>query len=92
MNQSVPSSILSQDTCLGCGPGLQLGVLERQPHINVSLPLFLPPSPSLKINNKTFKKEFISHSHHSLKQTGPPFSILQLCSPEYVASDVIQAR
>ena len=30
-------------TCLGCGPGPQLGVYERQPHIDVSLALFLLP-------------------------------------------------
>ena len=38
-NQRVPSSIHSQGTCLGCGPGTQLGVHERQPQIDVSLPL-----------------------------------------------------
>ena len=37
----------SQGTCLGCGPGPQLGARESQPHIDVSLPLFLPPFPSL---------------------------------------------
>ena len=54
-NQRVASSIPSQGTCLGCGPGSQLGVLERQPHVDVSLPFFLAPFPSLKIN-KIFKK------------------------------------
>ena len=49
-NQRVASSIPSQGTCLGCGPGPQWGALERQPHTDVSLPLFLPPFPSLKIN------------------------------------------
>ena len=34
---------------LVCGPGHQSGTRERQPH-SVSLPLFLPPFPSLKIN------------------------------------------
>ena len=36
----VASLIPSQGTCLGCGPGPQLGVRERQPHIEVSLPPF----------------------------------------------------
>ena len=49
MNQRVagsnPSLIPSQDTCLGCGPGA--GAHERQPHIDVSLPFFLPPFPSV---------------------------------------------
>ena len=37
-----------QGPCLGCGPGPQLGACERQPHDDVSLPLFLPPPfPSL---------------------------------------------
>ena len=48
-NQEVACSIPSQGTCLGCGPGPQLGVCERQ-LIDVSLPFFLPPFPSLKIN------------------------------------------
>ena len=42
VNGKVTGSIPSQDTCLGCGSGPQLGVCERQP-VNVSLPL----SPSL---------------------------------------------
>ena len=45
-NQRV-TSIPSQGTCLGCRPGRLWGVHKRQPHIDVSLPLFLPPSPSL---------------------------------------------
>ena len=44
-NQRVTGSILSQDTCLGCRPGPQEGVHERQPHIDVFLSLFLPASP-----------------------------------------------
>ena len=44
--QKVASSIPSQGTCLGCGPGPQLGACERQ-LIDVSLALFLPPFPSL---------------------------------------------
>ena len=47
-------------------PGLQAGpwwgVHERQPHINISLPLFLPPFPCLKIN----KISFLSHFQKSL--------------------------
>ena len=35
-NQRVTSLILSQDTRLGCRPGPQLGVLEREPHIDIS--------------------------------------------------------
>ena len=49
VEQRVAGLIPSQGTCLGCGPGPQLGVCERQPHTDVSFPLFLP-SPSLKIN------------------------------------------
>ena len=51
VNQKVASSIPSSGTCLGCGPGPQWGVHERQPHIDVSLPLCLP-FPSLKKINK----------------------------------------
>ena len=46
-NQRVAGSIPSQGTCLGCGPGPQLGACEREPHADVSLHLFLPPFPSL---------------------------------------------
>ena len=46
-NQRVSGSITSQGTCLGCRPGPQWWVLERQPYIDVSLPLFLPPFHSL---------------------------------------------
>ena len=47
VNQKVRGLIPSQGTYLGCGPGPQERTCERQPHIDVSLPLFLPPSPSL---------------------------------------------
>ena len=50
VNQRIHSSIPSQGTGLGCGPGLHLGAHERQPHIDVSLPLFLPPFPKNKLN------------------------------------------
>ena len=43
VKQGVAGSIPSRGTCQGCGPGPQYGVRERQPHIDVSLPLFLPP-------------------------------------------------
>ena len=46
-NQRVTDSIPSQGTCLGCGPGPQVGAREGQPHIDVFLPLFLLPFPSL---------------------------------------------
>ena len=46
VNQRVTGSIPSWGTCLGCGPGPQLGAYERRPHIGVSLPLFLSPFPS----------------------------------------------
>ena len=55
VNQSVAGLILGQGTCLGCGSGPQVGVRVRQPHIDVSFPLFFPSFPSLKIN-KIFKK------------------------------------
>ena len=50
VNQRVASSIPGQDIYLGCEPGPQEGAHEWQLHIDVSLPLFLPPFPSLKIN------------------------------------------
>ena len=40
----IASSIPGEGTCLVCGPH------ERQPHIDVSLPLFSLPPPSLTIN------------------------------------------
>ena len=45
--QSVAGLIPSQGTCLGCGPGPQWGLHKRQPHTDVSLPLLLPPFPSV---------------------------------------------
>ena len=48
VNKMVTSSIPSQGTCLGCKQGPQKGVCERKPHIDVSLPLFLLPSPLSK--------------------------------------------
>ena len=49
VNQRVSDSIPSQGTCLGCRPGPQKGARRKQPHVDVSLPLFLSPL-SLKIN------------------------------------------
>ena len=47
VNQGVASSIPSQGTSLGCGPGPEYRTHKRQPHIDVSLLLFLPPFPSV---------------------------------------------
>ena len=47
VNQRVTGSIPSWGACLGCGPGPQLGACEGQQHVDVSLPLFLLPFPSL---------------------------------------------
>ena len=47
VNQRVDGSILSQGTHLGCGPGSLWEVCDRQPDIDVSLPLFLHSFPSL---------------------------------------------
>ena len=58
VKQRVASSIPSQGTCLGCGPGPQQGVCERQPHIDVSLPLSPFFSPSLKINQVFKRRKF----------------------------------
>ena len=49
-NQRVAGLIPSQSTCLGCGLDPQQGVHERQPHIDVSVPLSLVLLLSLKIN------------------------------------------
>ena len=40
-NQRVAGSIPSQGTCLGYRPGPRWGLCKRQPHNDVSLPLFL---------------------------------------------------
>ena len=52
--QKVAGSIPSQGTCQGCGLGPWWGAHERQPHIDVSFPFFLP-SLSLQINKIFFK-------------------------------------
>ena len=56
VNQRVTGLILSQGTYLGCRPCPQWGVHERQPHIDVSLPL--SPSFSLKIKKIFLKKRY----------------------------------
>ena len=48
VHQRVTGLIPSQGTCLGCGPGPQRGAHEKQPRIDVSLPLFLLLSPLSK--------------------------------------------
>ena len=50
VNQSAASLIPHQGACLGCRTGLQLGVRERQPHIDVSLSVSFSLPLSLKIN------------------------------------------
>ena len=45
VNQRVIGSIPSQGTCLDCRPGPQFGIHEKQPHIGVSIPFFLPLPP-----------------------------------------------
>ena len=40
-NQRVTSSIPSQGTCLGCRTGSGWRARDRQPHIDISLPLLL---------------------------------------------------
>ena len=42
VNQRVVGSIPSQGTCQGCKPRPQSGAHKRQPHIDISLLLFLP--------------------------------------------------
>ena len=42
-----------------CRPGPQWGPCERQPHIDVFLPLSPPPPLSLKIKTKKKKKEIM---------------------------------
>ena len=62
----VASSIPSQGAYLGCGPGPLLGAYKSQP-INVSLPPFLPPLPSLKVNKVLLK----SYQWHWLPDKPP---------------------
>ena len=54
VNPNVAGLIPTQDTCLCCRPGSQLGVYERQPHIDVSLSLSPSLPLSLKINKIIF--------------------------------------
>ena len=47
-NQGVTGSIPSQGTCLGYGARSPVGGMhKRQPHIDISFPVFLPPFPFL---------------------------------------------
>ena len=55
VNQRVVGLISRRDTCLGCRPGLHLGVCERQPHIDVS-PYLSPSLPLTKSNNNLKNK------------------------------------
>ena len=68
VNPRVTGLIPSRGSCLGCRPGPQQGVCEEQPHIDVSLPPFLLPFPSLKINikKKPYKKP-VSEAKITLK-------------------------
>ena len=52
-NQRVVGSIPSEGTCLGCRPGPQQRVLERQPHTDVSFSFLL--SPFLSVSKKANK-------------------------------------
>ena len=58
VKQRVTGSFTNQGTSLGCRPGPQQGALERQPHIDASLPLSLSPSLLLSKNTeiKSLKK------------------------------------
>ena len=56
VNQRVASSSPSLEHMPRLQAGPQWGVRERQSHIDVSLPRFIPPFPSLKIN-KILEKE-----------------------------------
>ena len=56
VNRKVADLIPSQGTCLGCGPGPQLGAYERQPHIDMS-PLSPSRPLSLKINKILTKNQ-----------------------------------
>ena len=47
-NQRVAGWIPCQGTCLGSRPGPQWAVRERQPHTDVSLPLFLSKNKYIK--------------------------------------------
>ena len=60
VNQRVAGLIPSQGTCLGCRPGPQYGVSERQPHIDVSLSLSPSLLLSLKINKIFLKIKYLS--------------------------------
>ena len=77
VNQSVAGSIPRQGKCLGCGTGPQYGALERQPHIDVSLPPSLPLS--LKIN-KILKNILIKKKKCFNPRTFPKVAVFIFCS------------
>ena len=62
-NRKFTGSLPSQDTCLGCGPGSQFGVCDRQPTDVSLIHECFSPSPflslplSLKINLKKIKPD-----------------------------------
>ena len=68
----VTGSIPSQGTCLGCGPGPLQGVCQRQPYIDVSFLLFLPPF----LLNKIFKiNKYDLNLYHSNYKLYPKVTI-----------------
>ena len=57
-------------------------VLRRQPHIDVCLPLCLPPFPSLKINKQNFKK-IKNEKHNSIYFAGVLQELVELMAIQY---------
>ena len=57
VKRRIANSIPREDTWLGCRPGLQPRECKRQPRIDISLPLFLLPFPSLLKYIKSLKNE-----------------------------------
>ena len=80
MNQRATDWIFSQGTWWACGSDPQQGMHDRQPHIGVSLPLFLSSFPSLqkerkkilKIKKKSFFKSFYCCSSTVVCIYSPP--------------------
>ena len=84
VKQRVTGSTPGQSTCLHCGPG-PVGSYERQPHIDVSLPLFLTPFPCLKINKNILKnKTTIPHTSVLL-----PLPSLLYFSAYYLSGNIL---
>ena len=94
VKQRVAGSIPSQGTCLGCGPGPQWGPSDRQPHIDVSLPLFVPPFPlsknkQIKSWKKSFKKWAKDLNAHFYKRTYRwPIDIKKKCSTSLASREM----